>query len=131
MTRQKWDRYPRKEETGLPKIAILFQFKFYQNLSEKVVAVAEAVAVIEATAVALAVAVAIAGMAAAKVAKEEVATPVTCWAGAETIGQGQQSPHVGGRAETTGQGQQSPHVGWTAGQGQKDAQKRQKATATN
>ena len=84
-------------------------------LALKVVAVAEAVAVIEATAVALAVAVAIAGMAAAKVAKEEVATPVTCWAG----------------AETTGQGQQSPHVGWTAGQGQKDAQKRQKATATN
>ena len=84
-------------------------------LALKRVAVAEAVAVIEATAVALAVAVAIAGMAVAKVAKEEVATPVTCWAG----------------AETTGQGQQSPHVGWTAGQGQKDAQKRQKATATN
>ena len=49
--------------------------------------VAEAVAVIEATAVALAVA--IAGMAAAMVAKEEVAAAVTCWAGAETIGQGQ------------------------------------------
>ena len=44
MTRQKWDSYPQKEETeifhherspGLPKFAILFQFKFYQNLGEK------------------------------------------------------------------------------------------------
>ena len=44
MTCQKWDKHHWKEETeifhlkrspGLPKFAILFQFKFYQNLGKK------------------------------------------------------------------------------------------------
>ena len=42
-------------------------------------------------------AVAMAVMAAAMVAKEAVAAAVTFWAPIETIGEGQLSPHVGGR----------------------------------
>ena len=87
MTRQKWDRYPRKEETGLPKIAILFQFKFYQNLSEKVVAVAEAVAAMVAAVV---LAVALAVMASAWVAKEPVAAAKLL--GRKPLGRGSEAP---------------------------------------
>ena len=100
MTCQKWDKYPRKEETeifhherspGLPKFAILFQFKFYQNLSEKVVAVAEAVAAMVA-AVVLAVAVAV--MASAWVAKEAVAAAKLL--GRKPLGRGSEAPLWGG-----------------------------------
>ena len=96
MTRQKWDRYPRKEETeifhherspGLPKFAILFQFKFYQNLSEKVVAVAEAVAAMVAAVV---LAVALAVMASAWVAKEAVAAAKLL--GRKPLGRGSEAP---------------------------------------